>query len=254
MVALYTILFFAQNFTTMNINKKSTVEEIRNRFDELAEAYSDIEKGQQTAIDSPLCLDLISKAAAIYNPDATNIADLGCGAGNYFVKITSILPDVNVTLVDLSANMLEVASNRVNKNITGKVTTLQSDFRSIDLGKEQFDIIVAATSLHHLRSEDEWELVFSKIYHALKPGGSFWINDVIVHENPALNKVMHRGWFNMLEESIGKVATEANMRQYEIEDTPQSLNYQLQLMHKLGFRDTQILHKHFCFAAFGAVK
>jgi tRNA (cmo5U34)-methyltransferase len=38
------------------------------------------------------------------------------------------------------------------------------------------------------------------------------------------------------------------------EDSPRSLNYQVQLMKKIGFRHTEILHKNLCFAAFAGIK
>jgi tRNA (cmo5U34)-methyltransferase len=40
----------------------------------------------------------------------------------------------------------------------------------------------------------------------------------------------------------------------EYEDTPRSLNYQLALLHKVGFSTTEILHKNSNFAAFGGIK
>ena len=238
---------------TMN-QTKSTVEEIRTKFDQLAEKYSDLSVGQETALDSPLCLDLVAQSAKIFNPDAKKVADLGTGGGNYIVKLTSFLPNVDVTLVDLSANMLKVASKRVDYNISGSVQTIQADFRDIQLEKNAYDIIIAATSLHHLRTNEEWQSVFTMIYNALKPGGSFWINDVIIEDNQALNELMHQKWLKILEEKIGKEQTLKCMKQYEVEDTPQSLNFQLNLMKHVGFRETHILHKHFCFATFGAIK
>lgn len=234
--------------------KKSTVEEIRNKFDQLADRYTNLEKGQDTALDSPLTLELISKAAAAYNPNAKSILDIGCGGGNYIVKTTTLLPNVDVTLSDLSQNMLDVAAKRVQHNISGSVTKLQGDFRDLDFGTEKFDVVTAATTLHHLRTEGEWELVFSKIFRALKPGGSFWITDVILHENPAIDNLMHQGWFHWLETTHGVEKLNWVKEQYAMEDTPQTLNFQLKLMKKVGFSDTVILHKHFCFAAFGAVK
>lgn len=237
-----------------NNNMKSTVEDIRNKFDKLAENYSNIEQGQSTALDSPLCLELIAKAASTYNPDASKIADIGCGGGNYMVKLTSLLPNVDVTLVDLSANMLATAARRVNYNISGNVTTIQSDFREMKLEKNAYDVIVAATSLHHLRTEAEWEQVFAIIYNALKPGGSFWINDVIIEENQVLDQYMYQNWLRIITDNLGKETADYIAEQFAIEDTPQTLNFQLDLMKKLGFRETHILHKHFCFAAFGAIK
>ena len=38
------------------------------------------------------------------------------------------------------------------------------------------------------------------------------------------------------------------------EDTPRSVTFQLEMLKKVGFRLTEILHKKSCFAAFGAIK
>lgn len=40
----------------------------------------------------------------------------------------------------------------------------------------------------------------------------------------------------------------------EKEDSPRPVTYQLDLMKKVGFEKTEILHKNSCFAAFGGVK
>lgn len=37
----------------------------------------------------------------------------------------------------------------------------------------------------------------------------------------------------------------------EREDSPRPLNYQLDLMREVGFREVEILHKNVCFAAYG---
>lgn len=82
---------------------KSTPDSIRRNFDQQVERFSNIETGQTTAIDSPLCMELVARSAALLNPEAKNVMDLGCGGGNYAVKVTSLLPDVDCTLIDLSA-------------------------------------------------------------------------------------------------------------------------------------------------------
>ncbi len=40
----------------------------------------------------------------------------------------------------------------------------------------------------------------------------------------------------------------------EREDTPRPLVFQLDLLRDVGFDQVEVLHKHTCFAAFGAVK
>jgi tRNA (cmo5U34)-methyltransferase len=66
---------------------KSTVEEIRARFDNDVERFSNLETGQSAVIDSPLCMDLVASAAAAVTPEAQSLLDIGCGAGNYTLKV-----------------------------------------------------------------------------------------------------------------------------------------------------------------------
>ena len=233
---------------------KSTPETIRENFDQQVERFSNIETGQSTAIDSPLCMELVARSAAILNPNASRIMDIGCGGGNYAVKVTSLLPNVDCTLVDLSVNMLAKAEERVQENITGTVTTIQGDYRDIQLEENTYDVITAGTTLHHLREVQEWELVFTKIYKALKHGGTFWISDVVIGETDEIGKLMLEGWISILRKQLSEEEIEMYMERYKTEDSPRTLSYQLDLMKQVGFSETMILHKHFNFATFGGIK
>src|SRR3954463_11453258 len=79
---------------------KSTPEEIRRRFDADVERFSNLETGQSATIDAPLGLELIAQAAAAVNPAAEALLDIGCGAGNYSLKLMQVLPLRRVTLID----------------------------------------------------------------------------------------------------------------------------------------------------------
>jgi tRNA (cmo5U34)-methyltransferase len=234
--------------------EKSTTEDIRRNFDTQVERFSNIETGQTTAIDSPLCMELISKAAKLTTPKARHIMDLGCGGGNYAVKVASLFPNIDCTLVDISSNMLKTAHKRVTEISSGNTTTMQGDYRELELGENHFDIITAGTTLHHLRGNEEWELVFGKIYRALKPGGSFWINDIVISETEEINDMMLSGWLSILKKQLSESEVEMYMNRYESEDTPRTLTFQLELMKKTGFTKNILLHKHFNLAAFGAIK
>jgi ubiquinone/menaquinone biosynthesis C-methylase UbiE len=76
---------------------KSTVEEIRRRFDADVERFSNLQTGQSAAVDSPLAMDLAAQAAAAVTPGARDLLDIGCGAGNYTLKLLEYLPKLHVT-------------------------------------------------------------------------------------------------------------------------------------------------------------
>src|SRR5262245_13485805 len=93
--------------------RKSTVEELRRRSDQDLERCSNLETGQSATVDAPLALELIARAAAAVNPEATALLDIGCGAGNYTLKLMQHLPLRSVTLIDLSRPMLDRAVERI---------------------------------------------------------------------------------------------------------------------------------------------
>lgn len=70
-----------------NLRNKSTSEEIRQRFDNDVDRFSNLDTGQLSTIDAPISIELITDAAKRVNPAATNLLDIGCGAGNYTLKM-----------------------------------------------------------------------------------------------------------------------------------------------------------------------
>ena len=233
---------------------KSTVDEIRARFDADVERFSNLETGQSATIDAPLALELIAEAAAAITPAARDLLDVGCGAGNYALKILERLPDLNVTLVDLSRPMLDRASARVGAATDGTVRTEQADIRMLELGAESVDLIAAAAVLHHLRGEEEWCAVFQKFHRALRPGGSVWIADLIRHDFPGVERMMRRRYGEYLMALRGPAYRDEVFAYIEKEDTPRSLGFQVEALRAAGFTGIEILHKNACMAAFGAVK
>ncbi|GAO29919.1 hypothetical protein [Geofilum rubicundum] len=58
--------------------KKSTVAEIKERFDKDVERFSNLETGQVATIDAKISLELTTEAAKRIVPKATNLLDVGC--------------------------------------------------------------------------------------------------------------------------------------------------------------------------------
>jgi tRNA (cmo5U34)-methyltransferase len=233
---------------------KSTVEEIRQRFDGDVERFSNLETGQSATVDAPLALSLIAETAAATTPHARHVLDVGCGAGNYTLRLLERLPNLNATLVDLSRPMLDRASERVGAATGGEVRTVQEDIRNLFLPSDSVDIILAAAVLHHLRSDDEWRAVFAAFHRALRPGGSLWIFDMVESAIPAVQQVQWRRYGEYLASFRDEAYRDHVFAYIEKEDTPRSLTFQLDLLREVGFRAADVLHKNACFAAFGAVK
>jgi tRNA (cmo5U34)-methyltransferase len=237
----------------------SSVDEIRARFDADVERFSNLDTGQVAAMDSPVHMDLLTTAACLVTPHATHVLDLGCGAGNYTLKLIEAfrkrgLDLPAVTLLDLSRPMLDRAAERMDAVGAGRITTVEADVREFDFGEGRFDVVLAAQCLHHLREEAEWVAVFENIFRGLRPGGSFWIADQVCHEHAAVQAEMTRRWCAYLVEVEDEAYRDQVLAYVEKEDTPRSLTWQIDLMRRVGFERIDVLLKRSRFASFGGVK
>ncbi len=237
-----------------NFDKKSTLNEIRERFDNDVDRFSNLETGQQATIDAPLAMELITQAAVSICPNASNILDIGCGAGNNTLKLLESINPLNCDLIDLSLPMLKKAKERIENVNKGTVRIFQNDFRQEKLQHENYQIIFAAAVLHHLREENDWEHTFKKIFNLTAKGGSVWITDLVFHEHSNIHDLMWKRYGSYLETIGGKDYRNKVFDYIEKEDSPRSVTFQLKLLEKVGFSKVEILHKNSCFAAFGAIK
>jgi tRNA (cmo5U34)-methyltransferase len=234
--------------------QKSSVDDIRKRFDADVERFSNLETGQTATVDAVLVLDLITQAASKLVPGAQRVLDIGCGAGNYTLKLLQALPNLDVSLVDLSERMLVRAAERIRPITDGKIEVFQADIRELELGEGRFDLILAAQVFHHLRGDEEWQAVFAKCWRALRPGGALFISDLIDHAAPAVQELMHSRWGEYLVHFRGESYREQVFAYTDREDSPRPLYFQLNLLSAAGFRLVDVLHKNSCFGAIYAVK
>lgn len=233
---------------------KSTVAEIRQRFDADVERFSNLETGQSATVDAPLAMALVAQAAAAATPHARHVLDVGCGAGNYTLKLLEHLPNLDVTLIDLSQPMLDRARERVSRATAGRIMTIQGDIREIELPHGEFDVVLAAAVLHHLRADQEWRDILTAFHRALRTGGSLWVFDLVESSIPAIQQLMRHRYGEYLTRLKDEAYRDHVFAYVEKEDTPRSLMFQLDLLRQAGFAQVDVLHKNICFAAFGALK
>jgi tRNA (cmo5U34)-methyltransferase len=238
-----------------DLSSKSTTDEITARFNTDVERFSNLETGQSATIDAPLSMRLISEAAVRLTPKIERVLDIGCGAGNNTLQLRQVYGQSFASdLLDLSAPMLERAKQRVSDAGLDTVTAWHADLRDADLPKETYDVVIAAAVLHHLRDDEDWRAAFEKIISVLRPGGSFWITDLVVHETVPVHELMWSRYGDYLEGLGGVTYREKVFEYIDREDSPRPVTYQLDLLRRVGFAYVELLHKNSCFAAFGAWK
>lgn len=234
-------------------DRKSSIEEIRARFDADVERFSNLDTGQKAIPDAPLMMELLAQAAVAVVPRISRVLDVGCGAGNNTLKLHSLTEPFTCDLVDLSQPMLERAHQRLTAAGCPEARTFQADLREVEL-PGGYDVILAAAVLHHLRDDADWEAAFRKLFELTAPGGVLCISDMVTHENPALHARMWQRYAEYLESLDGPEYRQKVFDYIELEDSPRPLSYQLNLLQKVGFSSVEVLHKNGCFAAWVAVK
>jgi tRNA (cmo5U34)-methyltransferase len=150
--------------------------------------------------------------------------------------------------------MLDVAFERVSQKTNNQVTVFHGDIREVGLLENHYDIILAGAVLHHLRDDRDWVTTFEKLFRLLRPGGCLMISDLITQDTEILNHYTWERYGDYLETVGGKEYRKKVLDYVEKEDSPRSMNYQLDLMKQVGFRKVEILHKNMCFGAFGGIK
>ena len=235
-------------------DKKSSIDDIRKRFDRDVERFTDLASGQTSTVDAPLAMELITQAAVISTADIRSVLDIGCGAGNNTIMLAQSVSPFDCDLVDLSLAMLKKARERISEVNSGAIRMFQSDFRAVKLPEEHYDVILAAAVLHHLRDDSDWESTFKKIYKLTAPGGSVWITDLVSHETEPVQTLMRNRYGDYLCSVGGESYRDKVFDYIEMEDSPRPVTFQLDLLCKVGFDKVELLHKNSCFAAFGAIK
>jgi len=233
---------------------KSSLREIEERFDNDVERFANLETGQQTTLDAKFNLELITAGIARRYPDLKTVLDIGCGAGNYDVRLLQrINAPLELTLVDLSQPMLDKAKERIAAIRDSEVILVKGDFRAAPLKQQHYEVIIATAVLHHLRDDDDWREAFKKLHSLLKPGGSLWVFDMVEHADPKMQDFIYREKYGEYLTALKDEAYRDHVFAYiEKEDSPTSLMYQCELLKQVGFSSVDILHKKLNFASFVA--
>ena len=96
------------------------------------------------------CREGYLKMAELIPDNAENMLDLGCGTGLELEEIFKRFPDISVTGIDLTKEMLE----RLSEKYGGKrLTLINGDYFTTDLGESRFDTAVSFQTMHHFYKE-----------------------------------------------------------------------------------------------------
>jgi ubiquinone/menaquinone biosynthesis C-methylase UbiE len=102
--------------------------------------------------------------------------DLGCGPGYLVVEMARRAPELHVTGVDLSDEMLAEAEDYARRHDMGQAVSFKrGDVQQIPFADGSVDLVVSTLSLHHWNDP---VAVLDEVARVLRPGGSFLVFDL----------------------------------------------------------------------------
>jgi malonyl-CoA O-methyltransferase len=103
------------------------------------------------------------------------VLDIGTGTGLLAIGFAKSIPSVEVTGLDLSEVVLELArENLENSDTPLKVSFEKGDAEDIPLEDGAFDLVVSSNTLHLIENPVS---MFDEVHRVLKPEGGFIFSD-----------------------------------------------------------------------------
>jgi 2-polyprenyl-3-methyl-5-hydroxy-6-metoxy-1,4-benzoquinol methylase len=108
------------------------------------------------------------------------VADIGCGSGVLACEAAQMGAEVDA--IDISPAMLALAQIQARDRKVA-IRIQSAGLLSFTYQPNSYDLVVSEFALHHL--PDFWKAVaLSRIYCALKPGGCFFLRDIVFVSMP----------------------------------------------------------------------
>lgn len=124
------------------------------------------------------------------------VVDMGAGTGALAFEASRLGAEVH--FIDVSSTMLEYAKQKAQEAQLNNIHFHHAGFLTYDYSPEFADVVISKFALHHL--PDFWKQVaLTRIAKMLKPGGLFYLHDVVFSFDP-------KDYVNQIEAWIKRVA------------------------------------------------
>jgi ubiquinone/menaquinone biosynthesis C-methylase UbiE len=115
----------------------------------------------------------IAADVAAATPDGAAVLDVGTGPGVLLVELADRRPDLRLTGVDLSADMIAAAARNLER-FGDRARAQVGDVTRLPFPDQSYDVIVSSLSLHHWANP---AAAAPELARVLAPGGKVYIYD-----------------------------------------------------------------------------
>ena len=176
---------------------------------------------------------------ASFLPDNTqSIIDFGIGTGLELEEIFKRFPDVEVTGLDIAANMLKRLKERYpDKNIC----LYQESYLNFDFGHCSYDVALSVMTLHHYDHATKTAL-YRRIHDCIKPNGVYIESDYMLMESEHEDVQALEDHYFSEYERLKKEQGLTDGREYHY-DTPCTVANQKKLLLSAGFSSVEVVRQ-----------
>jgi len=171
--------------------------------------------------------------------------EIGCGTGDTTWKILLGVPGVELTAVDKSPDMIELAKKKIKSpQLKANVRFEEGDALDVTHSFEEgeFDFVVSSWTVHNFDPQYRRD-VFGEVECILKEGGLFVLADKIAYDNPKLHRKSYEFMKNRYDllRKLGKPEVAQHwLKHNEFDNQPERRLTESRVRSELrnvGFRD-----------------
>lgn len=182
--------------------------------------------------------------------DTPTILDVGAGTGIFSALVKEKYPNAQISLIDLSENMIEKAKARFQDD--SAISYMIADYTSYDF-QTKFDFVISSLSIHHL-TDAQKEKLYRKVYNLLNEEGIFINADQVLGSTPFIETMYKNDW-NLKIERSGLTSEELKAAHERTKlDKMATLENQLKWLKDAGFSEVDCVYKYFNFSVLYARK
>lgn len=157
-----------------------------------------------------------------------SLLDLGCGTGLELDEILKVMPDLEITGIDLTQAMLDKLKL---KHPHKSIHLICGSYFDVPFGIEKYECTISFQTMHHFSHELKIGL-YKKIYQALTPDGIYIEGDYMVKSQEEEDFYFSEN--TRIRKELNLIGTE-----FYHYDTPCTIENQIKMLNSAGFRNVE---------------